>query len=61
MDEARDKHAALRKLVRTDRVDPLARKRAAKSTGATPSVKPPFGVVADDYVATHEGSWHAGR
>jgi hypothetical protein len=43
VDEARDRHAALRKLVRTDKVDPLARKRAAKSTDAALSVKPSFG------------------
>ena len=41
----------------TDKIDPLAGKRAAKSAAATPSAKPTFGVMADEYVATHEGGW----
>jgi integrase len=55
LDEARDKHAALRKQVRSDKIDPLARKHAAKV--ATPNGRPTFGAMADQYVATHEGSW----
>jgi integrase len=37
--------------------DPLAGKRNGKSAAATPSTKPTFRVMADDYVATHEGGW----
>jgi integrase len=55
LDEARDRHAELRKLVRTDKIDPLARKHDAKVV--TPSTKPTLGVMADDFVATHEGGW----
>jgi integrase len=53
--EARDKHAVERVKVR-QKVDPLAEKQAAKLTPA-PSAVPTFGEIADDYVATHEGSW----
>ena len=53
--DARAKHAALRKSVVTDKSDPLAHKRAA--IAPTPSMKPTFGVMADEFVATHEGGW----
>ena len=52
--DARAKHADLRALV-LNKSDPLAGRRNA--TVAAPSEKPTFGVMADDYVATHEGSW----
>jgi integrase len=55
--DARAKHAALRKIVVSDKRDPLADKRAAKAAVATPSVKPTFREIADDYIATHEASW----
>jgi len=54
--DARGKHAGLRAQV-LNKSDPLAGKRNGKSTAATPSTKPTFGVMADDYVATHEGGW----
>ena len=57
LDEARAKHAGLRKLVKTDKTDPLAKRHAAKTAFATPSSVPTFGAMADDYVATHEGAW----
>jgi integrase len=55
LDEARAKRAVLRAQV-LNKSDPLAGKRGAKAV-ATPSTKPTFGVMADDYVATHEGGW----
>jgi Arm DNA-binding domain len=54
LDEAKAKHAILRAQV-LNKADPLAGRRNA--TVAAPSEKPTFGVMADDYVATHEGSW----
>ncbi len=57
--EARIKHAALRKTVVVDKIDPLAQKRAAKAAMATPSVKPTFGECADRHVASHEASWRS--
>jgi integrase len=54
--DARGKHAGLRAQV-LNKSDPLAGKRNGKSAAATPSTKPTFGVMADDYVATHEGGW----
>ena len=54
--DARAKHAELRAQV-LNKSDPLAGKRNGKSTAATPSTKPTFGVMANDYVATHEGGW----
>ena len=50
--EARDKHAELRKQVKVDKIDPLAAK-AAPAAQAVPT----FGVMADLYIQTHEGSW----
>jgi integrase-like protein/Arm domain-containing DNA-binding protein len=56
--DARAKHAALRKTVVTDKSDPLAGKRNGKSAASpASSAKPTFGVMADDFVATHEGGW----
>ena len=52
--DARAKHAGLRAQV-LNKADPLAHKRAATST--TPSEKPTFGAMADQYVADHEGGW----
>jgi integrase len=57
--EAREKHAELRKMVKVDRADPIAEKRAAKATDATPSAKPTFGMMADEYLRTHECVWRS--
>ena len=57
LEEARVKHAAMRKLVKVDKVDPLAKRQAAKAALAAPSGKPTFGEVADRYLAVHETSW----
>ena len=53
--EARRKHAELRAQV-LNGINPMA-KRNGKSAAATPSMKPTFGLMADDFVATHEGGW----
>jgi integrase len=53
--EARIKHAELRKMVRVDRIDPIAEKRAAKT--AQPSAAPTFGAMADEFIAAHAGGW----
>ena len=53
--EARRKHAELRARV-LNGINPMAPKRGGGNP-ATLSTKPTFGVMADDYVATHEGSW----
>ena len=53
--EARDKHAELRKMVKVDRVDPIAQKSAAKTV--QPSAAPAFGAMADELIAAHEPSW----
>jgi integrase len=46
-------------MVRVDRVDPLAEKRAAKT--AQPSAAPAFGAMADEFIAAHEPSWRSGK
>ena len=53
--EARAKHAALRKTVIADGVDPLAlkNKHAVKIDTGVPT----FGAMADQHVETHEGAW----
>ena len=56
LEQARAKHAVVRAQV-LNKSDPLAGKRNGKSTTATPNTKPTFGVMADDFVATHEGGW----
>ena len=53
--EAREKHAELRKMVKVDRVDPIAQKSAAKTV--QPSAAPTFGAMADEFIAAHEPSW----
>jgi integrase len=55
--EARIKHAELRKMVRVDHIDPIAKKAALKASAALPSVKPTFGAMADEFIAAHEPSW----
>jgi integrase len=55
--DARAKHAAMRKTVVTDKVDPLAGRRNAKAALNAQSGKPTFGEVADRYLAVHETSW----
>ena len=57
--EAREKHAELRKMVKVDRADPIAEKRAAKTT--PPSAVPTFGAMADEFIAAHEPSWRSGK
>jgi integrase len=54
--EARDKHLAMRNMVRNDKVDPVAQKRAAKAAPAKTDV-PTFGEVADAYLERHDASW----
>jgi integrase len=56
--EARRKHAELRAQV-LNKVDPLAHKHGAKpvATGGVPS----FGIVAEDYVETHESAWRSAK
>jgi integrase len=55
--EARKKHAAARKAVIVDKLDPLASKRAAKDAGAARAGIPTFGQAAETYVQAHEVSW----
>jgi integrase len=56
--EARERHAELRKRVKTDKIDPIAEKRALKASAAKPSdAKPTFGAMADEFIAAHEPSW----
>jgi integrase len=68
--EARIRHAALRKVVIVDRIDPSAEKRAerraareeAKAAAALAAPKPgkarpTFGEVADRHIADHEAKW----
>jgi hypothetical protein len=60
--DARAKHAALRKIVVSDKGDPLAHKRAAKASAtsaANAAAKPTFGECADAHVAAHEASWRS--
>ena len=57
--EAREKHAALRKMVKTDKIDPIAQKHVAKT--AQPSAVPTFGAMADEYVTTHEATWRSDK
>jgi hypothetical protein len=57
--DARAKHAALRKIVVSDKRDPLADKRAAKASAsaASAATKPTFGECADHHIAAHAASW----
>jgi integrase len=55
--EARDKHLALRKQVKVDKVDPVAQKRASKAAIEDRPDVPTFGKCADAYLAAHEASW----
>jgi integrase len=62
--DARIKHAALRKQVIVDRVDPSVERRAerqaakvAATAAAKASKRPTFGQVADRYIADHEAKW----
>jgi integrase len=55
--EARERHADMRKLVRVDRIDPIAQKRALKASAALPSAAPTFGQCADQFVETHKTGW----
>jgi integrase len=54
--EAREKHAELRKMVKVDRADPIAEKRAAKIVQPV-TAAPTFGAMADEFIAAHEPSW----
>jgi integrase len=53
---ARETHAALRARVVKDKADPIAEKRAAKTVQATTALLT-FGVMADLYIETHQGTW----
>ena len=55
--DARAKHLAERKAVVVDKVDPLARKRAAKAAAAAKGEAPTFGDMADAYLRAHETAW----
>jgi hypothetical protein len=55
--EARKKHAAARKAVIVDKLDPLASKRAAKDAGTARAGIPTFGEAAAAFVRAHEVSW----
>jgi integrase len=57
LEEARVRHAELRKQVKVDKIDPLAKRQAAKTALTTPTTKPTFGAMADQYVETHETDW----
>jgi integrase len=55
--QARARHLELRKRVEVDGISPLAQKRAAKQAAANALSVPSFGVIADQYIASHEASW----
>ena len=55
LEQARAKHAVVRAQV-LNKSDPLAGKHNANASPAS-SAKPTFGVMADEFVATHEGGW----
>jgi integrase len=57
LNEAREKHAELRKRVVVDKADPLALRRAAKEKVSFAKGKPTFGTVADAYVEAKGGEW----
>jgi integrase len=59
LDEARARHAALRKKVIADKVDPMAEKERGKANApkSAPAAVPSFGEMADTYIAAHEKSW----
>jgi integrase len=65
LNEARIRHAELRKQVIVDKLDPSAERRAAReeakaaATLAAPKAKarPTFGAVADQYIRDNEASW----
>jgi integrase len=50
--EARDRHAAERVKLKTEKIDPLRERRAGKQARVLT-----FGKAADAYIAAHEGSW----
>ena len=56
LEQAREKHADLRKQVKVDKVDPLAKRQAAKSGLAASGAVSTFGQMADQFIETHEGS-----
>jgi integrase len=56
--DALDRHAEERRRVKREKIDPLAAKRAAKeAASARKATIPSFGVIADQYIATHQESW----
>ena len=58
LEEARVRHAGLRKLLIADRIDPMAAKERALAAPAAPANPvPTFGAAADAYIAAHEKSW----
>jgi integrase len=60
LEEARIKHAALRKTVKVDKIDPLAGKRS-KGVPVGPSGVPSFGAMALKHIEAHEGSWKSAK
>jgi Arm DNA-binding domain len=52
--EARERHADICKLVRVDKIDPIAQKRAAKTV--QPSAAPTFGQMVDQSIETRKPS-----
>jgi hypothetical protein len=56
--DARAQHTALRKRVVVDKADPLADKRAGKTT-SRPTGKPTFAEIADAHIAAKGGEWNA--
>jgi integrase len=56
LDDARVRHAALRKQVIADKIDPLE-ERERKATAPALAPVPTFGQVADAYIAAHEKTW----
>jgi integrase len=60
LDAARIRHLELRAAV-AKKIDPVA-KRGGKIGGkAAPAGTPTFGVMADQYIAAHEGSWRSAK
>jgi integrase len=57
LEEARVKHADLRKQVKVDKSDPLATRQAAKAALIAVSAKPTFAEAADRYIKSHEAGW----
>jgi integrase len=59
--DADAKHAELRKLVVTDKVDPLAKKQADKEAAKPKTGAPTFSEMASRYLTAHEGEWRSAQ